>query len=72
MNAYYVCQQKFFEDVKTKNGPVRYLTIDNGWHEFIEFAAIHKQNHAKYLAEKHQLSVRDYRAKFFTQKAKDD
>jgi len=72
MDAYYVCQQKFYEDGKIKHGGVRYLTIDGGWSEIEEYGAIHKQNHAKYLTEKHQKSIRDYCASFFTQKAKDD
>lgn len=71
MNAYYVCQQKYFDDGKTKHGPVRYLTIDNGWSELVEYASIHKHSHANYIADKHQRSFRDYCAGFFTKEVKD-
>lgn len=72
MNAYFVCQQKFYADGKTKQGCIKYLTIDGGWSEIIEYAAIHKENHAKYISEKHQKGFRDYRASFFIKEVKDD
>ena len=70
MKIYIVCQQKYEEDGKTKQGAVRYLTIDNGWSELIEYAAIFTKHHGEYIAEKHQKSFRDYCAAFFVQEIK--
>ena len=72
MKAFYVCRQDYEEDGKIRKGGIKFLTIDNGWSEHEEFGAIFRECHATYLAEKHRVSLRDYRASYSIAAASND
>lgn len=62
IEVYYVCRQDYEENGKVRKGDIKFLTIDNGWSELEELGAVFRECHATYLAEKHRVSLRDYRA----------
>ena len=67
MKVFIICRQRYEEDGKTEYGAVQFRTIDAGWSELKEYAAIFTEAHSNYVSEKLQLkaNVNKEKVKFF-------
>jgi len=58
-----ICRQQYNKDDSKRN--VEFLTIDSGWSEISEYAAIFTDAHAKYLTEQFQAKHKHEKVDFF-------